>query len=154
MQQGSTSAADATLLVSRALLGVVARSVSSALEFVTLPQFRVLVVLSTTGSMRMGALAERVHANQSTFSRSMDKIVMGGWAKRSTSPDSRREILISLTPAGRALVDEVTERRHAEISTILERLTPSEQESVRAALELFAIAAGEYSVEELLVLGI
>lgn len=148
------NAADATLLVSRALLGVVARSVSSALEFVTLPQFRVLVVLSATGPIRMGALAERVHANQSTFSRSMDKIVTGGWAERSTSPDSRREVLILLTEAGRALVAEVTERRLAEISTILERLTPSEQESVRAGLELFSIAAGEDSVEELLVLGI
>ncbi len=76
------NAADATLLASRALLGVVARSVSSALEFVTLPQFRVLVVLSGSGPMRMGALAERLHANQSTFSRSMDKIVSGGWAQR------------------------------------------------------------------------
>ena len=148
------SPADATLLASRAFLGVVARSVSTALEAVTLPQFRVLVVLSSSGPLRMGALAERVHANQSTFSRSMDKIVAGGWARRSISPDSRREVLISLTENGRALVDEVTERRHREITTILERLTPPEQESVRAALELFAIAADEYSVEELLVLGI
>jgi DNA-binding MarR family transcriptional regulator len=84
----------------------------------------------------------------------MDKIVAGGWVQRATSPDSRREVLISLTQSGRALVDEVTERRHQEIWGILERLTPSEQESVRAALELFAIAADEYSVEELLVLGI
>ncbi|HEX3678526.1 MAG TPA: MarR family transcriptional regulator [Galbitalea sp.] len=152
--RGTVSAADATLLASRALLGVVARSVSSALEVVTLPQFRVLVVLSSSGPMRMGALAEHVHANQSTFSRSMDRIVAGGWAQRSTSPDSRREVLITLTDTGRALVDEVTEHRHREISTILERLTRSEQESVRAALELFAIAADEYSVEELLVLGI
>jgi DNA-binding MarR family transcriptional regulator len=112
------------------------------------------VVLSAAGPLRMGALAERVHANQSTFSRSMDKIVAGGWAERSASPDSRREVLITLTETGRALVDEVTQRRHAEISSILERLTSSEQDSVRAALELFAIAAGEYSVEELLVLGI
>jgi DNA-binding MarR family transcriptional regulator len=152
--RNTVNAADATLLVSRALLGVVARSVSSALEFVTLPQFRVLVVLSGTGAIRMSSLAERVHANQSTFSRSMDKIVSGGWAQRSASPDNRREVLISLTDSGRALVDEVTARRHREISTILERLTPSEQDSVRAALELFAIAADEYSVEELLVLGI
>lgn len=152
--RGTVSAADATLLASRALLGVVARSVSSALEVVTLPQLRVLVILSGSGPMRMGALAEHVHANQSTFSRSMDRIVAGGWAQRSTSPDSRREVLITLTDTGRALVDEVTEHRHREISTILERLTPSERESVRAALELFAIAADEYSVEELLVLGI
>lgn len=102
----------------------------------------------------MGALAEQLGSNHSTFSRSMDRIVNGGWAQRSTSPDSRREILISLTASGRALVDEVTKRRHREISIILERMTPPEQDSVRAALELFAIAADEYSVEELLVLGI
>lgn len=148
------NAAEATLLVSRALLGVVARSVSSALEFVTLPQLRVLVVLSGGGPMRMGALAERLHANPSTFSRSMDKIVAGGWVERATSPDSRREVLIALTETGRAIVDEVTQRRLSEISMILDRLTIAEQDSVRAALELFAIAAGEYSVEELLVLGI
>jgi DNA-binding MarR family transcriptional regulator len=152
--RNSMTAAEATLLVSRALLGVVARSVSSALEFVTLPQFRVLVVLSATGPIRMGALADRVHANQSTFSRSMDRIAAGGWVDRAASPDSRREVLISLTESGRALVDEVMERRHSEISTILERLTAPERDSVRAALELFAIAAGEYSVEDLLVLGI
>jgi DNA-binding MarR family transcriptional regulator len=148
------SAADATLLVSRALLGVVARSVSSALELVTLPQFRVLVVLSGAGPTRMGALAARFHTNQSTFSRSMEKIVTGGWVERTASPDNRREVLIALTPAGRELVDEVTRRRHEEITAILDRLTPSEQSSVKSALELFAIAAGEYSVDELLVLGI
>jgi DNA-binding MarR family transcriptional regulator len=76
------SAADATLLASRALLAVVARSLASALEVVTLPQFRVLVVLSTTGPMRMGALADRMQANQSTFTRTMDRIVAGGWALR------------------------------------------------------------------------
>lgn len=148
------NAADATLLVSRALLGVVARSVAGALEVVSLPQFRVLVVLSGSGPVRMGALAERLDANQSTFSRSMDKIVAGGWARRSSSPDSRREVLISLTSRGQALVDEVTERRRREISAILDRLTPTEQDAVRTALELFAVAADESSVEELLVLGI
>jgi DNA-binding MarR family transcriptional regulator len=148
------SASDATLLASRALLGVIARSLSGALEVVTLPQFRVLVVLQTSGPIRMGALAHRMHANQSTFTRTMDRIVAGGWAERTASPDSRREVLISLTASGQSLVDEVMRRRHREIETILERLTISERNSIRAALELFSIAAGEHSVEELLVLGI
>ena len=147
-------AAEATLVASRALLGVVARSVSSALEVVTLSQFRVLVVLSASGPTRMGALAERVSAHPSTFSRSMDRIVAGGWAERSTSPDSRREVLISLTASGRAIVDEVTMRRRQEISEVLARLTAAEQQSVRLALELFAMAANEPPIDELLVLGI
>jgi DNA-binding MarR family transcriptional regulator len=154
MMSRDWDATDATLTASRALLGVVARSVAGALESVTLPQFRVLVVLTTTGPLRMGSLAERMHANPSTFSRSVDRMVAAGWLERSSSPDSRREVLIAMTSAGRALVDEVTESRRREIGAILARLNPAERDSVRAGLELFAIAAGEHSIEELLVLGI
>jgi DNA-binding MarR family transcriptional regulator len=154
MNSETASAAEATLIASRALLGVVARSVSSALEVVTLPQFRVLVVLTTTGPIRLGALAEQLHANQSTFSRSVDRMVAGGWIERNPSPDSRREVVIELSPAGRDLVADVTARRREELATILNRLTARERESVAAALELLGRAAGESSTEELLVLGI
>jgi DNA-binding MarR family transcriptional regulator len=147
-------AADATLTASRALLGVVARSVSPALEFVTLPHFRVLVVLTTAGPTRMGALAERMGANPSTFSRSIDRMVTWGWVERTTSPGSRREILIQVTPAGRALVDEVTERRRRGIADILARMTEEDQRLVVRALELFSDAASEPAVEDLLTLGL
>ena len=40
---------DATLTASRALVGVVARSLAEVLEQITLPQFRVLVVLLPKG---------------------------------------------------------------------------------------------------------
>lgn len=145
---------DSILTASRALLGVVARSVSPALEFVSLPQFRVLVVLTSGGPLRMGSLAERLSANSSTFSRSIDRMVIGGWVQRSPSPDSRREVLISATDAGRALVDEVTERRRLAISEILSRMTPEEQQSVVKALEVFSTAASEPAVEDLLTLGL
>ena len=147
-------AAQATLVASRALLGVVARSVASALEVVTLPQFRVLVVLTNTGPLRLGALAEHLNANTSTFSRSVDRLVAGGWVRRTPSPDSRREVIIELTASGKALVEEVTDRRRAELAHILGKLSTEEQESVRIALQLLADAAGESSAQELLVLGI
>lgn len=150
----SDAATEATLLASRALLGVVARSVSGALDVVTLPQFRVLVVLRTLGPLRFGALALRMRANPSTFSRSIDRMVAGGWVDRSPSPDSRREVLVSLTEAGTRLVDDVTDRRHRELAAILARLTSEEQESVQIAFELFAAAAGEPLAQELLVLGL
>ena len=147
-------AAQATLVASRALPGVVARSVASALEVVTLPQFRVLVVLTNTGPLRLGALAEHLNANTSTFSRSVDRLVAGGWVRRTPSPDSRREVIIELTASGKALVEEVTDRRRAELAHILGKLSTEEQESVRIALQLLADAAGESSAQELLVLGI
>jgi DNA-binding MarR family transcriptional regulator len=145
---------EAILTVSRALLGVVARSVSPALEFVTLPQFRVLVVLTSAGPLRMGSLAERMGANSSTFSRSIDRMVAGGWVERGPSPESRREVLIRASESGRALVDEVTARRRHAISDILSKMTPEDQQSAVSALEIFAAAASEPAVEDLLILGL
>ncbi len=146
--------ADAALTASRALLGVVARSMAEVLDEVTLPQFRVLVVLSTEGTLRVGTLAERMGAVPSTFSRSVDRMVAAGWLVRSGNPENRREVLVDLTPAGHRLVSSVTQRRRDEIRTLLGRLTPQQRDQVSEALELFNQAAGEPAVEELLLLGI
>lgn len=147
-------ATEATLRASRALLGIVARSVSDALEQVTLPQFRVLVVLSGSGAMRMGALAARVGALPSTFSRTIDRMVDGGWVLRQESPQSRREILVDLTDDGRRLVDQVTERRRRQVASVLTSLTAEEQQQIIDAMEVFSTAAGEPTPEDLLTLGL
>lgn len=149
-----TEAADSMLVASRALLGIVARSVSSALEVVTLPQFRVLVVLAAEGPLRVTTLAQRMGAVPSTFSRTLDRMVTGGWVLRTENPDSRREVLVQLTDRGRQLVDEVTSRRRAEIEAALQGLSPQERKTLTAALEAFNRAAGEPAVEDLLVLGL
>lgn len=145
---------DATLTASRALLGVVARSVASALEVVTLPQFRILVVLVGSGPMRIGALAERMHAVPSTFSRTIDRMVTGGWVERSASPDSRREVMIEASSHGRQLVTHVTELRRREISTVLNSMSQDDRRIVMEALAKFSAAAGEPAVEDLLTLGL
>lgn len=150
----NTESVEATLTASRALLGVVARSVAEALTIVTLPQFRVLVVLTGSGPVRIGVLAERMGAVQSTFSRTVERMVVGGWLERTASPGSRREVLIHITPQGRALVDEVSERRRLELGRIISRLSRHEQDAVTAALALLAGAAGEPPAEDLLILGL
>lgn len=147
-------AADATLTASRALLGVVARSVASALEVVTLPQFRVLVILSADGPTRIGSLAGRIGAVPSTFTRSVDRMVAGGWIVRAENPDSRREVLIELTDDGRRLVEAVTERRRREIRDVLKLLSEDDRALVARAFTLFNTAAGEPTVEDLLTLGL
>lgn len=152
--QAEPGAVEAAVTASRALLGVVARSVTGALELVTLPQFRVLVVLATAEPMRMGALADRMGVLPSTFSRSIDRMVKEGWVRRIASPDSRREVLIELTSDGRSLVDDVTERRRRDIARILSTMTPDDQDVLCRGLEAFAEAAGESPAEELLTLGI
>ncbi len=145
---------DEVLLASRALLGVVARSMSGALDAVTLPQFRVLVILSSSEPLRMGALAARLGAVPSTFTRSIDRMVEGGWVRRIPSPDSRREVLVEATPSGERLVAEVTEQRRRELGSILSALSAADRAAVEHAFALFAEAAGEPAASELLTLGL
>ncbi|MBT8163237.1 MarR family winged helix-turn-helix transcriptional regulator [Arthrobacter terricola] len=148
------AALQGTLTASRALLGVIARSLAPVMDSVTLPQFRVLVVLSNFGPLRMGELAAHLGANQSSFSRFADRMVSGGLIERSASPGSRREILISLTGKGQQVYAEVTDARRREISIVLERLSAAELEAVRTGFEVFARAAGEPAADETLILGI
>lgn len=145
---------EATLTTSRALLGLVARSLSETLDLVTLPQFRVLVILAGNGPMRIGELAKRVRSVPSTFTRSMDRMEQQGWVVREASPTSRREVLVHLTPKGAQLVAEVTDRRRSEISEVLRRLTPEDAEIVARAFAVFAAAAAEPPPEDLVLLGL
>ena len=92
---------DSALRASRALLAIVARSLAPVLEEVTLPQFRVLVLLETRGPTRVGTLAAQLDVHPSTFSRALDRLEAAGWVTRAANADSRREVLVSITPAGR-----------------------------------------------------
>src|SRR6187551_1412860 len=105
---------DATLTASRALVGVVARSLAGVLEQITLPQFRVLVVLCADGPLRSGVLAERLSIHQSTFTRTADRLVAQGWIRREVSAESRREVIVDLTDSGRQLVLDVMQARRRE----------------------------------------
>jgi len=154
MSSPAPRAAEETLTASRALLGIVARSVAPALEAVSLPQFRILVLLSSEGPTRVGQLAGQVGANPSTFSRSVDRMVAGGWVVRSGNPDSRREVLLELTDDGRWLVESVTTRRRREIEAVLGRMSAADRTALVAALTAFNAAAGETSVGDLLPLGL
>ncbi|MEA9983835.1 MULTISPECIES: MarR family transcriptional regulator [Subtercola] len=144
----------ATLTASRALLGVVARSVASALEVVTLPQFRVLVLLSASGPTRVGTLADQMTTLASTFTRSLDRMEVAGWITRIPGPGDRRAVLVELTDKGSQLVSDVTTRREQEIQKILAALSDEDRVALVRAFTLFATAAAEPSVEDLLTLGL
>ncbi|MCR6493221.1 MarR family winged helix-turn-helix transcriptional regulator [Cellulomonas sp. P24] len=145
---------DATLTASRALVGLIARSLATLGDAVTTPQLRVLVVLSNHGPMRAGDLAEHLGANQSSFTRLADRMVAGNLVTRSTGTVDRREVIISATEHGVRVVADVTDARRREIAAVLGRLTPDEQDVVRAGFELFAHAAGEPLADQLVVPGV
>lgn len=151
---GHDETLERTLTASRALLGLVARSLAGVSDAVTLPQFRVLVLLSSRGPARMGDLAQLLGVHQSSFSRTADRLETAGLLVRAQSPGSRREVMVSATAQGLRIVEDVTQARRREIARVLTGLSPEEQEKVAAGFELFAVAAGEPSAAEGLLLGI
>jgi DNA-binding MarR family transcriptional regulator len=143
-----------TLTASRALMGVVARTLADVLEVVTLPQFRMLVVLCAEGPLRSGVLSERLGIHQSTLTRLADRLVAQGWVRREPNAESRREVLVDLTDAGRDLVTKVLEARRADMAAILSQATPKDRAAIRTGFEAFARAAGEPDPEHLLTIGL
>jgi len=144
----------ATLIASRSLLGFVAQSLAPALEEMTMPQFRILVVLDGEGALRMGDLAERIGVHPSTLSRTVDRLVGGGWLERASGQESRREVHVALTSRAQTLVDEVTEQRRSGIVGVLKSLPAADRAAVHHGMEIFAAAAGEASPGDLLELGL
>lgn len=151
--EGTDEVTEAVLHASRALLGIVARSLAPAHDQVSVPQFRVLVLLSARSPQRSGELAERIGVHPSTFTRMADRLVAGGWVERAENPQSRREVLVGLTRAGDKLVRSVHQRRREEIEEVLGHLDPADRDVVLAGFELFAQAAREPTPEEISTLG-
>lgn len=145
---------DATLSASRALLGVVARSLAPVLDQVSLAQFRVLMLLAEHGPTRSGQLAEYLGVHPSTFTRMADRLVTGGWVDRQEAPGNRREVHVALTASGAAIVSEVIERRREALEEILAPLTAEQCEAIVTGLETFAEAAGEPDLQDLSTLGL
>ncbi|MFJ7289329.1 MarR family winged helix-turn-helix transcriptional regulator [Curtobacterium sp. AB451] len=144
---------DEVLAASRGLLGVVARSLAPALESVTVPQFRLIVLVVSLGPTRAGVLADRLAVGPSTLTRNVDRLVAGGWVERRASSDNRREVLVAPTERGRALVAEVTDRRRRELEEIIERVPVADRAVVTAGMAALRRAMGEPSPEEVSAFG-
>lgn len=138
----------AVLVASRALVAVSARSIASAGGDVTLPQYRVLVLLASRGAQRPADLAAALDVNPSTASRMCDRLVDKRLVRRSRLPSGRRVVRIALTAAGRELVDAVTRHRRRDLAAVLGRLSDEQRQAVVSALTVFAQAAGERSIPE------
>ena len=134
---------DAVLGASRALVAVAARSLADLAEDVTLAQYRALVELAARGPQRSADLASALGVDRSTATRMCDRLVRKQLVQRRRISADRRGVRISLTPAGRALVEEVTRRRRVEIAQILRRMPRADRASALRALRVFADAAGE-----------
>ena len=136
------------MAASRAFVGLAARSVADLDAEVTLPQFRAMVVLATRGPQRSADISAELQVAPSTGTRMCDRLIRKGLVRRSRSTSDRRVVRLRLTPAGRALVQEVIGRRREELSRIVAATATYWDPAVTEALTAFAAAAGEMPEQE------
>ncbi len=130
---------DAVLESSRALVALSARSIAGHSE-VTLPQYRMLVVLSG-GSSNLSRLAGGLAVAPSTALRMVDRLVAAGLVLRSVPPENRREIRLQLSDTGSKVVRRVNQRRRRDLRAVVEQVPAELREPLALAMGAFAEAA-------------
>jgi DNA-binding MarR family transcriptional regulator len=142
-QAADESAVDAVLTASRTLVAMTTQSLGAAAEETTIAQYRTLVVLASRGPQRLVDLAGALGVTPPTAGRMCDRLVRKGLIRRHRARADRRAVQVSITAAGREVVDQATARRRALIAEILGRLPAAQQSEIGAALLAFAAASGE-----------
>ncbi|HET7357903.1 MAG TPA: MarR family transcriptional regulator [Nocardioidaceae bacterium] len=119
-------------VATRDLVGVALRSVEH-LE-VSLPQYRLLLLLRGLGRASSTQCAEALGVVGSSVTRLADRLHASGHLVRGADPDNRSVVTLELTDAGRRVVRQVTARRRRQLSQVLDRLDPGQRAACAAVL--------------------
>ncbi|MBB3039361.1 MULTISPECIES: MarR family winged helix-turn-helix transcriptional regulator [Hoyosella] len=101
---------------------------------VSLTQLSALSTLFTEGSMTPGALAARERVQPPSMTRVIGSLADLGLVDRMPHPTDGRQIIVSLSEAGKALVQNEKEAREEWLASQLRALGSSELSSLRDAV--------------------
>ncbi|KUI42521.1 MULTISPECIES: MarR family transcriptional regulator [unclassified Mycobacterium] len=134
---------ESVMRASRALVGITAASISTVDDLVTVPQLRVMMMIATRGAVNLAAVAAGLQVSASNASRICDRLLKIGMVDRRDDPADRRNIALTLTPDGQALIDRVVHHRRIAIRRILREMSPTQRDALATAFDAFATVAGE-----------
>lgn len=143
LSAGEDEVVGALLALSRAFVGMAARSLAGLDHDVTLPQFRTLVVLVSHGPQRIVDLALELEVTSSTATRMCNRLVRKGLVAREERPEDRRAAWVVLTARGRDLVGQAMEHRREAIAKLIADLSLTRPLAFASTLNALVEAAGE-----------
>jgi DNA-binding MarR family transcriptional regulator len=88
------------------------------------------------GPLTPSELAARERVQRPTVTRIVCRLEEEGLVTRAADPADRRSALITITPAGRALLDAARTRKDAFLSERLEALSPADRATLERAAAL------------------
>ncbi|ASU83011.1 MarR family transcriptional regulator [Nocardiopsis gilva YIM 90087] len=113
-------------------------------------EFDVLATLRRSGApytlsgKELGAAAMKTSG---AITNRVDRLVRKGLVERNTAPHDRRTMLVSLTPEGLRLVDEVAESHVENEKRLLSSLSTEDRDVLGEALRRLLISLGDTSLE-------
>jgi DNA-binding MarR family transcriptional regulator len=96
-------------------------------------QLASLAALERHDSMTPGELAEHEKVQPPSMTRVIAVLEERGLVRRAAHPTDRRQVVLTVTPEGRDLVQRVRRRREAWLAQRLQELSAEEREVLRAA---------------------
>ncbi|MFE6924955.1 MarR family winged helix-turn-helix transcriptional regulator [Nocardia sp. NPDC057663] len=103
---------------------------------ISLTQLSALATLARDGAMTPGVLAGKERVQPPSMTRVIASLTDLDLVQRRPHPTDGRQIIVSLSPAGRALVADETHAREAWMTDQLSRLQPEQIEILDRAVEI------------------
>ena len=136
-------------------LNVLSSLVSQALTRVygghgiTIPEWRILVSLGQFGVMTGKAIGARTHMRKTKVSRAVAELERRKWLSRRANRSDMREAFLSLTPAGRAVYEELAPRALEFTTRLSEAVSPTDQLAFDRAVKQLTERSAELVREQI-----
>ncbi|HEY1992711.1 MAG TPA: MarR family transcriptional regulator [Gammaproteobacteria bacterium] len=98
------------------------------------PQMLCLREIATRGALTTGSLALAVALSPATLTGILDRLEVRGLVSRERRPEDKRRVLVSLTPIGRQMSQELPSPLQDRFGERMTELPVDERASIRAAL--------------------
>ncbi|HET6626051.1 MAG TPA: MarR family transcriptional regulator [Nocardioidaceae bacterium] len=128
------------LLGTQVLGALIAESMASVEQHVTMPQLRVLLLARAEPPVNLTTVARDLRVHPSNATRTCDRLVAAGLLDRRTSERDRRQVELSLTPTGRRLVTKVMRHRRRRIRQLMGKMSAADRAALARSLRALADA--------------
>jgi DNA-binding MarR family transcriptional regulator len=115
----------------------------------TFAQMKVLLALNRHDgpTATLGDIARNLNVGYPTATELVNRLVQGGYIRRIPSSADRRQRIVTLSPRGRALMDQFVKRRRQRIARLLGVLEDSEVQNLVRSLETLNGILGKWRKE-------
>ncbi|HET6209710.1 MAG TPA: MarR family transcriptional regulator [Jatrophihabitans sp.] len=100
----------------------------------TLSQLSALATVRKCGPLSAGEVASIERVQPPSMTKILAALEASGWVERAAHPEDRRQSIISITPAGRALLEAETRARDEWLSNRLVEFSEAELQILRDAV--------------------